>query len=110
HVTVNPVPVIVSFGDGNNVCQGVEAATEIQPISGVTYDWVFSGNGHITQNAGHRCYFIVDSGTATLTVTVTDANGCTASKTKTFPAFAPVTPTVTASGPTTFCTGASVTL
>jgi hypothetical protein len=109
-VVVNPLPVIVSFDSGNNVCQGVEAATEIQPMEGVTYAWAFSGSGHITQNAGHRCYFIVDSGTATLTVTVTDANGCSASLTKTFTAFPPVTPTITASGNTTFCAGGSVTL
>src|SRR6185295_18213773 len=51
------------------------------------------------------------SGTATLTLTVTAPNGCIASSSAPVTINPiPATPTITPGGPTTFCTGGSVTL
>ncbi len=47
---------------------------------------------------------------ATITVSVTDANGCVGTASQAVVVFPAPTPTISASGPTTFCSGDSVTL
>jgi hypothetical protein len=109
NVTVNPLPLVVFSTVPDAVCMNVEAAQEVQPQANVTYNWTIT-NGTITQNAGHRVYYIATANPVTLRVTQTDLNGCSASDQRTIQVHTPVTPTVTAGGATTFCTGGSVTL
>jgi hypothetical protein len=110
-VTVNPVPQVV-FTTPSVVCGTSESAQEVQPLgTGLTYDWTIT-NGAITQNAGHRVYFTANAGATqvVLRVTITGANGCSASDSITLPVHTPPSATITASGPTTFCAGGNVTL
>ncbi|QBZ97862.1 YDG domain-containing protein [Flavobacterium sangjuense] len=74
-----------------------------------------SGGGTYLWSTGDTTAAITVSPTAAstdYTVTVTSANGCTDSKTVTVTAnkTAPPTPTISAGGPTTFCSGGSVVL
>lgn len=99
-VTVNalPTPSITSL-NGNTFCQGGSVTLVSTP--GSIYAW---SNGLTTQS-------IEVSASANLTVTVTNANGCSATSAPfavTMHA-APVA-TVTANGPTSFCQGGQVTL
>lgn len=100
NVIVNALPVAnISSLSGNTFCQG--SSVTLVASTGSSYLW---SNGAITQS-------ITVSSTQTLTVTVTNANGCSsisAPFTVTMNP-APLT-TVVANGPTTFCDGSSVTL
>ena len=100
-VTVNPLPVASITANGpTTFCQG--GSVTLVASTGVAYLW--STNNAITQSNT-----ITTSGT--YSVTVTNSDGCSATS-------APVTvtvnalpiPTITASGPTTFCQGGNVTL
>ena len=109
-VTVNPLPQ-VTFTTPATVCGTSESAQEVQPGTGLTYNWSIA-NGTVTQNAGHRVYFTANAGASqvVLTVTITDANGCSNSGSITLPVHTPPAATIIPSGPTTFCAGGSVTL
>ena len=106
---MNPLPPLTFSTVPAAVCLNTEAAQEVVPTAGVTYSWSVT-NGTITQNAGHRVYYIPTASPVTLTVTVTDTNGCSTSDSRTIPVDSVAIPTITASGPTTFCPGGSVTL
>jgi len=108
-VAVNPLPQVVFSTTPNAACLNQEGAQEVVPQSGVTYAWSIV-NGTITQDAGHRVYYIPTANPVTLTVTLTDANGCSASDSVTIPVESVSTPSISASGPTTFCAGGGVTL
>ncbi len=98
-VTVNPIPtpVITSWGP-TTFCLGGDVWLETS-ITNATYAW---SNGETTQ-----AFYAYETGAYTLTVTV---NGCSGvSNTINVTEIDP-TPTITANGPTTFCTGGSVTL
>ena len=89
-VTVNPLPQ-VSFSTPATICGTSESAQEIQPLgTGLTYNWSIT-NGAVTQNAGHRVYFTANAGATqvVLTVTITDANGCSNSGSITLPVHTP---------------------
>jgi hypothetical protein len=102
-VTVNPLPATptVSPSGSISLCAG-NCATLIAPLS-TSYQW---STGETTQS-------IVVCTAGSYSVRVGNANGC-------YSAFStpvvvtvnplPATPTITASGPTTFCSGGSVTL
>ncbi|HEV2721988.1 MAG TPA: hypothetical protein VG323_18350, partial [Thermoanaerobaculia bacterium] len=102
-VTMNsapPTPTISTTPD-NWICEGQTATLTASP-TGYSYLW---SNGATTQS-------ITTAVSGTFTVTITDANGCSASS---GPAYVtvwsvPATPALTASGPTTFCSGGTVTL
>jgi large repetitive protein len=107
-VTMRPAPAIV-WSSGGPVCAGVETSREIQPVAGATYAFsIVSGNAQITQIAGNRVYFIINSGIAEVGVTVTDANGCSAIGGMQFAALP--APVATISGAPSFCAGGSTTL
>ncbi|HJQ38544.1 MAG TPA: hypothetical protein VKB93_15505, partial [Thermoanaerobaculia bacterium] len=97
------------------ICHGVETPAQTQAfrnglyVEDVTYNWTISG-GTITSNNGKNITFVSTEPSVTLSVTVTDANGCSASKSRTEAVPAQVTASITPSGPTTFCEGGSVTL
>ncbi|MCS7227322.1 MAG: hypothetical protein NZ821_10060, partial [Gloeomargarita sp. SKYB31] len=62
------------------VCSGSTATYTATPSSGVTYSWSVSGAGNSVQSTtanNATMLFGMSSGTATVTVVVTDGNGCT---------------------------------
>ncbi len=97
------------------MCHGVETAAQTQAfrhglyVEDVTYNWTITG-GTITSNNGKNITFVSTDSSVTLSVTVTDANGCSASKSRTEAVPPQVTAAITPSGSTTFCEGGSVTL
>jgi hypothetical protein len=101
-VTVNALPAtpVVTASGPTSFCEG-GSVTLTAPAS-ASYLW---STGATTQS-------IVVSASGSYSVTVTNANGCTATSAATTITVnaAPATPVVTANGPTTFCQGGSVTL
>jgi hypothetical protein len=98
-VTVTPVPSAVITANGpTNICDGGSVGLSVP--SAQSYLW---SNGATTQAI---------TATSTGNYSVTATNGiCSTSSTPTYVNFNPIpSSTVTASGPTTFCQGGSVTL
>ena len=99
-VTVNPLPTpTITAGGPITFCQG--GSVTLTCTAGASYLW---SDGEVTQS-------ITVNASGTYTVTLTDANGCVGTSAPiTVTVNALPTPTIMASGPTTFCTGGSVTL
>lgn len=99
-VTVNALPVAtISSLNGNSFCQGGSVTLVSTP--GSIYAW---SNGLTTQS-------INVTASANLTVTVTNANGCSTTSAPFAVTMNPLpTAVITAGGPTTFCQGGSVVL
>ncbi len=102
-VTVNPLPSIPTINPAGSVtiCTGTSQTLTSSPA--VSYMW---SNGEFNQS-------ITVNTTGSYTVRVTNSYGCLSpaslATTVTVNPI-PATPTITASGPTTFCSGGSVTL
>lgn len=97
-VNANPTPTITPSGP-TTFCLGDSVI--LTSSSASAYSW---STGASTQS-------ITASTAGIYRVTVTDANGCTGSSSATTVVVNPLpTPTISASGPTTFCAGDSVTL
>lgn len=101
-VTINTTPSAQISANGPTTVCG-NASVDLTASGGVTYLW----NDGITATAT-----ITASAAGDYFCTVTNANGCSAvTSTLTVGIFpAPVTPTITANGATTFCDGGTVTL
>jgi gliding motility-associated-like protein len=100
-VTVHPAAVIptITAGGPTTFCSG--GSVTLTASSAASYLW---SNGATTQS-------ITVSASGNYSVTITDANGCTAASTATSVTVNPLpTASITAGGPTTFCSGGSVTL
>lgn len=99
-VTVNPLPTpTISASGPTTFCEG--GSVTLTASAGNSYLW---SNGVTTQS------FSTDT-SGTYSVIVTDANGCSASSSNTTVTVNPnPAPVITPSGPTTFCSGGSVTL
>ncbi|MFH1320281.1 MAG: CUB domain-containing protein [Bacteroidota bacterium] len=99
-VTVNPLPSIpvITAGGLTNFCVG----DSVQLTSSAAFGNTWSPGGETTQS-------IYVFTTGSYTVTETDGNGCSATSAATVVSVSPI-PTVTVSGPVTFCAGDSVTL
>ena len=81
-VVVTDPPTASISGGPTDVCSGTTATYAASPTSGVTYAWSVSGSGNIVQSTTANqatILFGMTSGTATVSVTVTDGNGCTGS-------------------------------
>jgi gliding motility-associated-like protein len=98
-VNPNPVPVITSSGS-LNLCSGTTVTLVSSIPSGNLWNTGETNDSLVVNTAGS--YFTV----------VTDANGCSGQSNTIVINAVPVpqTPVISASGPTTFCTGGSVTL
>ncbi|HYH08508.1 MAG TPA: hypothetical protein VEK11_15740, partial [Thermoanaerobaculia bacterium] len=92
------------------VCEGATATASVANAGeGVTYSWTAT-NATVLFPASHEVMFTpTGSEPVTLTVTITNA-GCSVTSSHTVAVQAPPSATITASGPTTFCQGGSVTL
>ncbi|MFC5269296.1 T9SS type A sorting domain-containing protein [Adhaeribacter terreus] len=110
-VTVNPLPAkpTVTPAGTAAICQGSSVVlTGASTSTGVTYSWLLNGNA-IT---GATAATYTANAAGNYRVVATNATGCTDTSTVTAVSIsaAPVTPTITAGGPTTFCDGDSVML
>jgi PKD repeat protein len=97
--TLPATPTITPAGS-TTFCQGGSVVLTSSSSSNNTWS-----GGEVTQG-------ITATSNGNYTVTVNDANGCQATSTATVVTVntLPATPTISASGPTSFCTGGSVTL
>lgn len=99
-VVFEPDTVIITANGATEFCEGGELT--LTASAGSNYVW--SPNGQNTQS-------ITVTATGSYTVTVTDANGCDAvSASVDVTVFDNPNPTITLSGPSTFCEGDSVVL
>jgi len=99
-VLPNPTTPTISASGPTTFCNGGSVTLTSSSIAGNLWS-----NGATTQS-------IVVSATGVYSVDYTDINGCTASSASVSVTVLPVpaTPTISISGPTTFCSGGSVTL
>jgi|GEM_PF-416546 len=103
-ITITPTP--------SQVCGNSTGNTASGPAGAVSYAWSIV-NGTITGSTTSQSvtYTAGASGSVGLTLNIVDAGACHKSASANVPISAtPSTPAVTPSGPTTFCTGGSVTL
>lgn len=90
-----PTTLVASASYSPIVCYGGTTVISVTATGGTL---PYTGTGTFTATSGAYNY------------TVTDANGCTANASGTITQPAQIIPTISASGPTTFCNGGSVTL
>ena len=102
NVTVNPLPAtpVITGSGATTFCEG--GSVTLTAPAADSYSW---SNGATTQS-------ITVNASGSYSVTVTNANGCSATSVATNVTVnaQPATPVITASGATTFCEGGSVTL
>ncbi|HYW71219.1 MAG TPA: right-handed parallel beta-helix repeat-containing protein, partial [Pyrinomonadaceae bacterium] len=107
-VTVNPLPPTptITPGGATTFCQG--GSVDLSSSSASGNQWYLNGNP--IGGATNQVYSATATGN--YTVTVTDGNGCSSTSLATAVTVnsIPSTPTITASGPTTFSSAGSVTL
>ena len=104
-------PPSAAIAAPQSVCAGTPGHTASVPfVNGATYAWTIT-NGTITSGtSGSSVTFTAGAaGTTDLQVTVT-SNGCTSTGSTTIPINTAAAATIAADGPTTFCSGGSVTL
>ena len=110
-VSINPTPATptITANGSTPVCQGGTVLLSANGSGAASYQW--SVGGAPITGATSATYAAGTSGN--YTVTVTDANGCTSSTSAATPVTiipTPAAPTVSESGPTTFCSGSSIVL
>jgi hypothetical protein len=110
-VTVNTTPVI-ALGTViiPTTCAGTNGSIQVTGSGSGTLSWSGSASGNLTSISLPTT--ISSLGAGLYSITFTSAAGCSSnvlSSTLSGPS-APATPTITAGGPTTFCSGGSVTL
>jgi hypothetical protein len=108
---VTGLPDITMTLPGVPYCYGTPATASIPDGGpGVTYQWSLNSGQFLGSSTMPTVSFIPQADTLALTVTATNAQGCSATGTTYVLVNRPPFATITASGPTTFCTGGSVTL
>jgi gliding motility-associated-like protein len=95
-ITVNPLPVCSITGN-NNICPG-STNNYSAPTGMSSYEWTITGDGTINGSTISNTVSVLSGSTCgsfTLTLTITNANGCTSTCSTTFTVFDNVKPTVT---------------
>jgi hypothetical protein len=107
-VTVNTIPAtpVIGTGGPTTFCEGGSVTLTSSSASG--NQWYLGGNP--IGGATAQQYVATDGGDYTVIVTQTGCSSSASSSTTVTVNPVPSTPTVTPGGPTTFCTGGSVTL
>ncbi|HYK02088.1 MAG TPA: carboxypeptidase regulatory-like domain-containing protein [Thermoanaerobaculia bacterium] len=107
-VTVNPIPATptITPGGPTTFCDGGSVTLTSSSASG--NQWYLGGNP--IDGATAQQYVATDDGDYTVVVTETGCASAPSSATAVTVTPLPATPTITPGGPTTFCTGGSVTL
>ena len=107
-VTVNPLPATPTITPGGPTTFCAGGSVTLTSSSATGNQWNLNGNP--IGGETNTTYNATASGN--YTVTVTDGNNCSATSAATTVTVNPLpaTPTITPGGPTTFCTGGSVTL
>ncbi|MCX8486301.1 MAG: hypothetical protein ORN53_03835, partial [Crocinitomicaceae bacterium] len=98
-VTVNPAPTVAISSASTTICQGTTLVLNA-PSNAASYVW---SNGATTQS-------VVIASAGTYSLTITDANGCSASTNTTIVNGINPQAAVSAGGATTFCQGGNVVL
>ena len=108
-VSVNPLvsPVITPSGP-TTICAGSSITLSETSGTGSIYQW-YSGTTAIT-GATSNSYIATPAGTTIYSVAVSSTAGCTGGGVITITVAALPVPVITPSGPTSFCSGSSVTL
>lgn len=106
NVTVNALPSVASVTGAAAVCAGSTVQFESATAGG---SWTTNNAAVATVNAT-GVVSGVSAGLATITYTITDANGCTNSASADINVNTGATATITAGGATTFCAGSNVVL
>ncbi len=107
-VTVNPI-INVDLGPDFNGCPGEVLEFSVEEVVGATYQWN-STSGFLGSDV-NPTFSTQVIGVTTVSVQVTNVNGCVSTDTVTINLNAvPEPPTITALGATTFCEGESVIL
>lgn len=110
-ITINPIPVITSGTVSNpSACSTTTGSIQVAGTGTGSVSWTGTASGTATSIT--LPYNIPNLGAGSYDITFVDGIGCT-SNTLTIALSDPTppsTPTITPGGPTTFCTGGSVTL
>jgi hypothetical protein len=108
-VTINQAPVAatISANGPTSFCSGGSVALSIPTQTGVTYQWKLNGN-----NVGSNSNTYSANQAGTYTIDLTNSCGTVASSNSITVTInqAPVAATISANGPTSFCSGGSVAL
>jgi hypothetical protein len=104
---VNPLPTMSQITGPTSVCSNGQIQLSI-PMSG----GVYSSSNLSAATVGHINGLVTGlaAGSSTISYTYTNLNGCTATVNYPITILAAPTPTISASGATSFCQGGSVTL
>jgi len=105
-ITVVPFPVLDPIAGSNTVCIGATEAMS-NTTSGGTWS---SSNAGVASVSANGVVSGNNAGAATISYTYTNAAGCTSTVTKPISVNVIPSAVVSANGPTTFCSGGSVTL
>jgi predicted transcriptional regulator len=98
-VVVNALPVAsISNSGSNTICSG--SSVNLTANGGTTYAW----------NNGATTATIAANATGNYTVSVTNAAGCTSTASTAITVITPTVASISANGPTSFCTGQNVVL
>ena len=107
-VTITPIPGTPTAGSNSPVCQGNQLNLTSSTVTGATYSW--TGPNSFTSTAQNPSITNVSLSAAGIYYVRATVNGCTSNAGSTAVTInAKPTPTITASGATTFCQGKSVT-
>ena len=106
-ILVNPLPTVASITGSPDVCVGSTTVLASSTTGGV---WSTS-DATVADVSASGVVTGASAGSATITYTVTDANGCTNSTSASVSVDStPAVPIIVANGPTTICPQSSVTL
>jgi hypothetical protein len=108
NVTVNPIPATPTIGTGGPTTFCAGGSVTLTSSSATGNQWFLNGNPIGGQT--NQQYVATATGSYTVVVTTSGCSSPASAATNVTVTPAPATPTITPLGPTSFCTGGSVTL